>query len=308
MRKTLAKLIFAAAIAASLTVAFLAAQEAATPPPALAHFHHVHLNVTDPKAAIDFYTSHFAAEKAKFEGLVDAVWAQKSWLLFQKVNAAPPSEIVSTIWHIGWGAEDMPKEYQRQLDMGTKFQTPITDISDIGGNAAAKGKGLFYYAYVDGPEHTLIELNTARHHNFGHVHMFSEDPVAAGEWYVKEFGATNARYQKEKREYNGVAIGPSASLMMDNVNIIIYPVAYPRSQMAKDWEGRKTFESTKGRSVDHLGFSVDNLDAAYARLKKDGVKITDEPRSLANGKIKFFFVEGPDKIRIEVIEGHPKKD
>jgi hypothetical protein len=31
------------------------AQESA--PAQLAHFHHVHLNVTDPAAAIDFYTS-----------------------------------------------------------------------------------------------------------------------------------------------------------------------------------------------------------------------------------------------------------
>lgn len=304
MRKTL----FVAALAAAVTVAFLSAQEAATPPPPLSHFHHVHLNVTDPAAAIDFYTTRFAAEKAKFAGLMDAVWAQKSWLLFQKVNAPPPSEIVSAIWHIGWGAEDMPKEVARQKAMGTKFQTDLTDISDIGGNAAAKGTGQFYYAYVDGPEHTLIELNTARHHNFGHIHMFSEDPVAAGEWYVKEFGATNARFQKQKRMYNNVAIGPSASMMMDNMNIIIYPVEYPRGQMTKEWEGRKTFESTKGRSVDHLGFSVDNLETAMARLKADGVKVTDEPRSVANGKIKFAFVEGPDRIRIEVIEGHPKKD
>jgi len=95
---------------------------------------------------------------------------------------------------------------------------------------------------------------------------------------------------------------------MDNVNVIIYPIEYPKTQMAKDWEGRKTFESTKGRAVDHLGFSVDNLDASMERLKKDGVKVTDEPRSIANGKIKFAFIEGPDKIRIEVIEGHPKKD
>ncbi len=304
MRKTL----FVTAIAASMTVAYLAAQQAASTTPALARFHHVHLNVTDPKAAIDFYTSKFAADKGRFEGLTDAVFTQKSWLLFQKVNTPPPSEIVSAIWHIGWGAEDLPKEYQRQLDMGTKFQTPITDISDIGGNPALKGKGQFYYAYVDGPEHTLIELNTARHHNFGHVHLFSENPAAAGEWYVKEFGATNARYQKVRREYNGIAIGPSASLMMDNVNIIIYPVEYPRSQMKQDWDGRKTFESTKGRAVDHIGFSVDHLDDAIARLRKDGVTITDEPRSSANGKIKYAFVEGPDKIRIEVIEDHAKNN
>src|SRR5260370_744850 len=98
------------------------------PPPQLAHFHHVHLNATDPKAAIDFYTSKFDCEKGKFAGALDAVWAQKSWLLFTKAAAPPKSEITSTIWHIGWGAEDMKATYQKQLDSGTKFATPITDI------------------------------------------------------------------------------------------------------------------------------------------------------------------------------------
>ena len=100
-----------------------------------------------------------------------------------------------------------------------------------------------------------------------------------------------ALMKKEKREYNGVAIGPSASFMMDNVNIIIYPVEYPKTQMAKDWEGRKTFESTKGRAVDHLGFSVDNLDAAMARLKKDGVKVTDEQLETVNVRRAKFHGE-----------------
>ena len=69
-----------------------------------AHFHHLHLNTTDPKAAIDFYTSKFDCEKAKFAGLMDAVWAQKSWLLFTKVNKPPAWELTSAIWHFGWGA------------------------------------------------------------------------------------------------------------------------------------------------------------------------------------------------------------
>ena len=66
------------------------AQEA--PQHQLAHFHHVHLNVTDPAAAIAFYTSKFDCEKATFAGTQDAVWAQKSWLLFTKVAAPPKSE------------------------------------------------------------------------------------------------------------------------------------------------------------------------------------------------------------------------
>jgi hypothetical protein len=34
----------------------------------------------------------------------------------------------------------------------------------------------------------LVELNTSSNHQFGHLHLFSEDPVAAGEWYSKHFG------------------------------------------------------------------------------------------------------------------------
>src|SRR5258706_13002065 len=272
-----------------------------------AHFHHLHLNAIDPKADIEFYTTKFDAQPAKFAGLLDAVWAQKSWMLFQKVNTPPVSEISSTVWHFGWGAEDMKATYQKQLDSGTKFQTPLTDISDIGGGPNAQ-MGRFFYAYVDGPDHALIELNTAGHHRFGHLHLLSDDPIAAGEWYVKAFGGANLRQGKQVRIYRDVQIGPSSSLTMDNVNIIFYPVEYARTSKMPGWDDRKTFESTKGHVVDHIGISVDNLDEAIAALKKAGVTVTDEPKSVAGGKIKYAFIEGPDKMRIEVIEGHAKKE
>jgi hypothetical protein len=143
---------------------------AAAQEPPKAHFHHIHLNATDPAAAMDFYTHKF-------------YW-DKPWILFTKVKDAPPSEIVSAIWHFGWGAEDMPATYKKQIESGTKFETPITDISDLVG----KPPGNFFFAYVDGPDHALIELNTATHHHFGHVHLLSEDPIAAGQWYTSMRG------------------------------------------------------------------------------------------------------------------------
>lgn len=278
-----------------------------TPPPAaLAHFHHLHLNATDPAAAINFYTSKFDCEKGRFAGLLDAVWAQKSWMLFSKVSSPPPWELTSAIWHFGWGAEDMKATYQKQLDSGTKFFTPLTDISDIGGNKGATG--LFYYAYVESPDHALIELNTAGHHRFGHLHMFSEDPVSAGEWYTKYFGAVRRGGSREPRVYRDVPIGPSASLMMDNVNMIIYPIAYSRKAYPEHWKNQKEMSSTKGRVVDHVGFSVDNLAETLEKMRKDGIKVTDEIKSAAGGKIKYAFIEGPDKIRIELVEGHATKE
>jgi len=275
----------------------------------IANFHHLHLNVTDPAAAINFYTSKFDCEKGRFAGVMDAVWAQKSWLLFNKVSSAPPWELTSAVWHFGWGAEDMKSTYQKQLDMGTKFDTPITDISDIGGNKGATG--LFYFAYVLGPDHALIELNTAGHHHFGHLHLFSEDPVSAGEWYIRHLGAVRrgtGPISREPRIYRDVQIGPSMSLMMDNVNIIIFPVQYSRKAYADQWKNQTAMSSTKGRVVDHVGFSVDNLSEALETMRKDGVKVTDEIKTAAGGKIKYAFIEGPDKIRIELVEGQAHKE
>ena len=265
-----------------------------------AHFHHLHLNTLDPAAAIDFYTSKFDCEKARFAGLLNGVWAQKSWLLFSKVSEPPPWELTSAIWHFGWGAEDMKATYQKQLDMGTKFFTPITQLS-----------ANFYYAYVESPDRALIELNTANHHHFGHLHLFSEDPVSAGEWYMKHFGATRrgsatAPPSREPRFRNGFQIGPSMSLMMDNVNIIIYPIQYSKQAYPDHWKGKTEMSPTKGRVVDHVGFSFDNLAEAVERMRKDGVKVTDEIRAI--GKIKFAFIEGPDKIRIELVEGHASRE
>ena len=143
-----------------------------------AHFHHLQLNVTDPVAASAFYTSRFACESAT----ADAIRIHSGWLYLRKVKKAPPSAIASAIWHFGWGAEDMRRAYQEQLSKGTAFDTPLTDISDL-----ARTSG-FYYAYVKGPDGALIELKTANHHRFGHLHLLSADPVAAGLWWAKHFG------------------------------------------------------------------------------------------------------------------------
>jgi hypothetical protein len=38
------------------------------------------------------------------------------------------------------------------------------------------------------------------------------------------------------------------------------------------------------------------------------VKVTGEIHSEAGGKVKFAFIEGPDKTRIELVEGHARKE
>src|SRR5260370_18997506 len=96
-------------------------QEPAAPPAPLAHFHHVHLNATNPAAAIDFYTAKFDCEKARFGGKIDAVRAQKSWMVFNQADKPPKSEVPPAIWHIRRGAEDIKPTHQEQLDTCAQF-------------------------------------------------------------------------------------------------------------------------------------------------------------------------------------------
>jgi catechol 2,3-dioxygenase-like lactoylglutathione lyase family enzyme len=266
-----------------------------------AHWHHVHINATDPTASVAFYTATFDCEKARYRGRADAVWAQKSWLLFDEVKQAPPSGILSPIWHIGWGAEDMRETYHTLAASGTRFETPLTDISALAGRPPDS----FFFAYVDGPDHELIELNTANHHHFGHLHLLSADPVAAGEWYARHLGIPLRAKQTGKRVYEGFPVAPASFLQADNVSIIIYPVECARVAWPKNWSDRKDFESSRGRAIDHVAFSVDDLAGTVARLRNEGVKVLEPPHEVMG--VKSVLIEGPDHIAIELVEGPAEK-
>jgi catechol 2,3-dioxygenase-like lactoylglutathione lyase family enzyme len=244
--------------------------------------HHVHLNTTDPSRAISFYTAKFEAERRMYRGEA-AVFANGTWLLFTKTATAPKSAINSGIWHIGWGGgDDMKATYQKQLAMGSKFYTPLTDLTD-----QCDGKGgneKFLFAYVDGPDHALIELNTtaAGNHRFGHLHLLSADPVAAGEWYVKHFNLTRRSEVRETRYRCGRRTAPSVSLMAGEINVIIYPSGPERT----------VTESSAGHAIDHFAFSVPNLQEALTRI---GAKVL-------RADAKSALIEGPDQVVVELIE------
>ena len=83
------------------------------------------------------------------------------------------------------------------------------------------------------------------------------------------------------------------SLMMDNVNIIIFPMEHARQTFPEIWKGRDQFAPTQGRVIDHIAFSVDDLKQARELLKAKGIEVSPEG-----------FIEGPDRIRIELVQSH----
>jgi catechol 2,3-dioxygenase-like lactoylglutathione lyase family enzyme len=292
------------ALAGAVALGALAASSAAQPPPSAedlahawgpiiegAHFHHVHLNVTDVDASLAFYPRHFDAQVARFAGEQDAIWAQRGWLLFNRVNAPPASQDATGFNHFGWGAPDVPAEYARQQALGATFATPLSDISTgLGGEP-----GQFHFMYVLGPDGERIEINTDADDNFGHIHLYSADAIAAGAWWHNMFGLAPAP------PYFGHLViqtgaGRTSRQFFDNVNFII--------------AGREggQFASTRGTVTDHIGVSVPDLDAAMAAVAGKDITVLEGISPGPCAACRHAFIEGPDKVAIELIEdptAHP---
>ena len=69
-------------------------------------------------------------------------------------------------------------------------------------------------------------------------------------------------------------------------------------------KGIEELHPTKGkvlRGVDHLALGVDDLETVANDLRSKGAKFITEPMQ-SGPDLKISFIEGPDGIRIEVLE------
>ena len=99
----------------------------------------------------------------------------------------------------------------------------------------------------------------------------------------------------------------SAARMDDISFVLIYKDHYYADSEKRLPAGRK-LDSTAGSPVDHIAFSYENIQPAFDRMKATGVQIV-EPIALRPGDdVKSFFVQGPDNVLIEIVEGKPIPD
>ena len=182
-------------------------------------FHDLHLNSTNPDAAIDFYTKQFPSTTKGDCCRIPALKAGKVYVLFTKVNATPATEPQAAIWHFGWHLVDSPKNLetfnQRNVQLpplytshegGTVFISSDTWPRTLGvlgltkpqiAEAKAKGvepRGGAGFAYLLGPDGAVVEYQgDMPEDRFNHVHMYQEDPFCARLWYQKYLNASTSQ-------------------------------------------------------------------------------------------------------------------
>ena len=110
-------------------------------------FHHIHLRVPDPEAALAWYVQMFGGERSKLKGRLDAVkYANPDvWLLAQKADGAAPSQ-GRAIDHLGWRATDIDAKIAELKQKGVQVTGEPRDVRDL------------RVAFVEDPSKVRIEL------------------------------------------------------------------------------------------------------------------------------------------------------
>ena len=254
-----------------------------------AHFHHVHLNVTDPAETIAFYEKFFGSSSVKYRGVSDALFTEKSFILLSRVPDQPPTHLRSSLWHIGWAGIDGPQEFEWRTSEGIAVHTPLTEL------------GPNHYMYFYGPSREVIEVYTgSKNHRFEHVHLLVTDLDGAIQWFAEHLGLT-PRWPSARPYRSGTSINV---IRVGNVNLIVFGI--PESHAERPaWfppELGDPPEATDGSAIDHLAFSYADIAPVFERMKDAGVEIVRPVAKNDEYGITSFFVRGPDELLIEIIQ------
>jgi catechol 2,3-dioxygenase-like lactoylglutathione lyase family enzyme len=120
-----------------------------------------------------------------------------------------------------------------------------------------------------------------------HVHYYVPDVAAIRSWYVETFGANPSR-----RPCIACLSQPRMNPTVDvgALNLTMAPETTVRAP-------------TRGSSIDHIGFEVENLEAFVRRLEARGVALEAPVRTLPGTNVKSAFLVDPWGTRIELTEG-----
>ena len=131
---------------------------------------------------------------------------------------------------------------------------------------------------------------------FDHIHIISEDPASAADWYVKVLGGRITGNSQTRG-------APQISVAFRGVNLLIRgrrPGEQPDRPNAL--QHYVDYISHNEWGTDHFGFSVlGDLDAFCDRLKKKRATFSVEPHDFVPGA-RIAYLEAPDGVSIELVQ------
>ncbi len=130
-----------------------------------------------------------------------------------------------------------------------------------------------------------------RDYRYDHVHLRSADPDAMGRFFETMFGA------EVKRDiYPPGTLYPGQMRVSMNVGgqkVLVAP-AHPHDPTA-------AAPQFPHYGVEHIGLTVDDVDAACEELRAKGAEIAIGPLTRSPG-LRLAFVRGPEGVMVELVQ------
>jgi len=234
---------------------------------------HIHLVVRDVDAQKQFWVSIMGGTVVK-NGPVELIKFPGVFIMLRRGEpTAPPAG--SIVNHFGFIVKDMPAALAKWKAAHLTIE-PTENPNEV---------------YVVAPDGIRLEVYgepaLPTPSSMNHIHFAPNDVRAIKAWYVKAFGANPGR-----RPCVGCIKSPRMIEAddMPGVNLSFSPSSTPPLP-------------TKGRSLDHIGFEVTNLEAFVSMLEAKGIKIEAPIRQVPNTKLKVAFLTDPWGTYIELTEG-----
>ena len=244
---------------------------------------HHHIAASDIPAHLEFFADTLGGTKITFgPQKIDVVKFPNVFIFFR--NQKPTGGTKgTTVNHIGFSVPNLRQTLDRVKAGGYPIitrsevaatQQVIDDIAPINANTSI--------AFVMGPDEVKVELLENRQQAtpiaLHHVHFFGPHNNEMREWYVKVFGAKS----------RDAANFPAADL--PGVALNFSPSPDP-------------VIGTSGRSLDHLGFEIKDLEAFCKKLEAMGIKLNVTYRKAEALGLGVAFVTDPWGTSIELNEG-----
>ena len=252
-------------------VALPFAVSAATP-------HHLHIALSNTSEAVSWYEEHLDCEAiAGREDAVNCGNTEIEFFLAQTVGGSQGTGVD----HFGFSVPDLDAKMAELESVGVRG-SGVRLVRFEDGSLVRDIPGLFKIAFITDPWGTKIELVQDEDLlGFHHIHLNSVDPAAALDWYNQVLGGEPASL---KGRLDGV--------LFDDIWLLATEYT----------DGRPGI--TQGRTIDHIGFEVADLDEAAVQINRLSVEFRQEPMVPDNARssAKQAFILGPDGVMIAIVE------
>jgi catechol 2,3-dioxygenase-like lactoylglutathione lyase family enzyme len=245
---------------------------------------HHHIAASDIPAHVRFFADTLGGTKITFGPQnVDVVKFPNVFIFFRNQKPTGGSK-GTTVNHVGFSVPNLRQTLDRVKAAGYPIitrsevaatQQVIDDIAPVNATTSI--------AFVMGPDDVKVELLENKQQTtpiaLHHVHFFGTDNAEMRAWYEKVFGA-------KPRPAGGTFLVADLPGVALNFSPSPDPVI-----------------GTTGRSIEHIGFEVRDLEAFCKKLEAMGIKLNVTYRRAEALGLGVAFVTDPWGTSIELNEG-----